>query len=234
MEKHDHHGAGWVGGLQQRVVDWYAKYGRDFPWRKTSNPYYILVAEVLLRRTQADRVVGPYLEFTAKYPTMGDLAAADVACLRDWFKPLGLVNRADRLVEAARVTVEQHGGELPQSLNQLIGLPGLGEYSARAVLCTAYGAPVPMVDESSGRLLRRLLGLSSVRPAYSDKKLRAQAEKLIPAETGKAFNLGLLDIAAALCRMSAPECVHCPLRMFCNWAKQVEVGQGEASVYARA
>ena len=234
MEKHDHHGAGWVGGLQQRVVDWYAKYGRDFPWRKTSNPYYILVAEVLLRRTQADRVVVPYLELIAKYPTIGDMAAADVVWLRDRFKPLGLVNRADRLVEAARDTVEQHGGELPQSLNQMIGLPGLGEYSARAVLCTAYGTPVPMVDESSGRLFRRLLGLSSVGPAYSDKKLRAQAEKLIPVETGKAFNLGLLDIAAAFCRVSGPKCVHCPLRIFCSWTNQAEVGQGEVSVYARA
>ena len=118
----------------------------------------MLVAEVLLRRTQAERVAGPYLDLVARYPYARDMADADVAWLREWFRPLGLVSRADLLIDAAKAILEKHGGEVPRELAEIESLPGLGRYSARAVLCLAHGGAVPMIDESSGRLLRRLLG----------------------------------------------------------------------------
>ena len=205
----------WVGGLHCTVEEWFKRNGRDFPWRQSSNPYHILVAEVLLRRTQAHRVVGPYIELLELYPDIRDLAKADASWLREWFRPLGLVNRADSLVEAANTILEQHGGEVPRELDEIENLPGMGRYSARAVHCLAHAGAEPMIDESSGRLLRRLLGLRSSGPAYSDKALMERAQRLMPCDGSRRFNLGLLDIAAAYCHVGSPGCLDCPLRGLC-------------------
>lgn len=208
-------GADRVELLHCIVKDWFAQNGRDFPWRQTSNSFHILIAEVLLRRTQAHRVVGPYLDLIGRYPNVRDMAEADVTRLRRWFRPLGLVSRADRLVEAANAILEQHGGEVPEDLREIERLPGLGRYSACAVHCLAHDGAAPMIDESSGRLLRRLLGLSSPGPAYSDKGLFDRVQSLVPCHASRRFNLGLLDIAAAYCHPGSPECAPCPLRRLC-------------------
>ena len=208
-------GADWVELLRRTVDEWFEENGRDFPWRQSSNSFHILIAEVLLRRTQAHRVVRPYLDLIRRYPDIRDMAEADVTWLREWFRPLGLVNRAHRLVEAANTILEQHGGEVPKELSEIESLPGLGRYSACAVLCLAYARAAPMIDESSGRLLRRLLGLNSTAPAYSDKGLFDRVQSLIPCDASRRFNLGLLDIAAAYCHVGSPECLQCPLRSLC-------------------
>lgn len=220
----------WVSELRQTVVAWFRTSGRVFPWRQSSDSFHLLVAEVLLRRTQAQRVAGPYVELIGRYPRAQDMANADLPCLRLWFRPLGLVGRADLLVDAAKSIVEQHGGEVPRDLGEIERLPGLGTYSARAVHCQAHGGSVPMVDESSGRLLRRLLGLSSPGPAYSDRELLRHAEALVPYEESKAFNLGLLDIAAAYCHVSSPSCVDCPLISLCGQGRRLAVNGPTARV----
>ena len=207
--------ADWVEHLRCTAEEWFERNGRDFPWRQSMNSFHILVAEVLLRRTQAHRVVGPYLELIERYPDIRDMAEADPTWLRKWFRPLGLVNRADHLVEAANTILRRHGGEVPQDLGEIEDLPGLGRYSACAVLCLAHAGAAPMIDESSGRLLRRLLGLNSTEPAYSDKDLFRRAQRLVPYGASRTFNLGLLDIAAAYCHVSSPDCVQCPLRSLC-------------------
>ena len=212
--------AKWVSLLQCAVQGWYSSSGRRFPWRNSSNPFHILVAEVLLRRTQAKRVAGPYQVLVERYPRAQDMAAADVARLRAWFRPLGLVRRADLLVEAAKSILTRHGGMVPRELSEIEELPGLGRYTARAVLCLAYGESVPMIDESSGRLLRRLLGLARNGPAYSDRSLYRHAEKLVPKRECRAFNLGLLDVAAAFCHVNSPDCLQCPLRDLCCQGRQ--------------
>ena len=201
--------------LRQIVLDWFSKNGRDFPWRNTDNAFFILIAEALLRQTQAERVVEPYLALVSKFPNPQLMALANVAQLREWFHPLGLVRRADRLVESSKILVRDFGGRVPDSLVQLKGLPGLGEYSARAVLCLAYNIQVPMIDEGSGRVLRRILNLNSKRPAYSDRKLIATTEKMLPKEFARNFNLGLIDIAAFYCHVKNPSCLLCPLTKDC-------------------
>ena len=202
--------------LQDAVLSWFVTCGRDFPWRNTRNAFYILIAEVLLRQTQAERVVKPYLELVSKFPNPQSMTEADVAELRDWFHPLGLVKRADRLVETARILVRDFGRKVPRELEQLKNLPGFGEYSARAILCLAYNIQVPMIDEGSGRVLRRVLNLHSNRPAYSDRHLIAFAEKLLPKGLARDFNLGLIDIAAIYCHSKNPECAPCPLLKVCS------------------
>ena len=209
-------GADCVSLLHRTVEEWFSKSGRDFAWCQSSSSFHVLVAEVLLRRTQTDRVVGPYLELLDRYQDTRDMAEADVAWLSVWFRPLGLVNRVNFLVDAAKAIVERHGGKVPRDLSQIESLPGLGQYSARAVLCLAHGGAVLMIDESSGRLFRRLLGLSCTGPAYSDHRLLKHIEALVPQETSRASNLGMLDIASDYCHVNSPDCVQCPLRSLCS------------------
>ena len=207
--------AEWTNRFQRAVLTWFARQGRDFPWRHTSNPFHVLMAEVLLRQTQAERVAKPYLELIGRYPDAYAMAQADVDELREWFKPLGLVKRGDRLVRAAQILVNDHGGQVPNDLQTLMALPGLGVYSARAILCLAFDEPFPMIDEASGRVLRRVLGDVSDRPAYSDSKLLKAAAELLPSETSREFNLALLDIAAGYCHPRSPTCDRCPLLNSC-------------------
>jgi A/G-specific adenine glycosylase len=202
--------------LQDAVLRWFASCGRDFPWRNTHNAFHILIAEVLLRQTQAERLVKPYLELVSKFPNPQSMTEADVAELRDWFHPLGLVKRADRLVETAKILVCDFGRKVPRELEQLKDLPGLGDYSARAVLCLAYNIQVPMIDEGSGRVLRRVLNLRSNKLAYSDRQLIAIAERVLPKGLARDFNLGLIDIAAMYCHSKNSECAPCPLLKVCS------------------
>ena len=204
-----------IRSFQSTVLGWFQEHGRDFPWRSTDNAFFIFVAESLLRQTQAVRVVEPYLTLTSMFPNPESMAQANVARLRKWFHPLGLVKRADYLIDASKILVSDFAGQVPDRLEQLKELPGLGEYSARAVLCLAYNIQVPMIDESSGRVLRRVLNLHSKRPAYSDRHLIAFAEKLLPKGLARDFNLGLIDIAAIYCHSRNAECAPCPLLKVC-------------------
>lgn len=206
--------------LRESVLKWYQANGRRFPWRQTSDPFHILLAECLLRQTQATRLRKPYLELTSKYPSANILAKASVDELRDWFRPLGLVKRADRLVQAARILVESFAGQVPRNLEALASLPGVGIYSARAILCLGFGEPYPMVDEGSGRVLRRVLGMAPLGPAYCDSRLLQVAAAMLPEASPKEFNLGLIDIAAAFCCSTITKCKECPLLAICSHCAQ--------------
>ena len=202
--------------LAASVVDWFCTNGRDFPWRQTKNSFHILIAEVLLRQTQAPRVVGPYVDLISTYPDPESLATADVNSLRNWFRPLGLIKRADHLIECARFLMREYDGQVPRDLKQLESLPGIGRYSARAILCMAFQRPEPMVDEGSGRVLRRVLGFEATGPAYLDETLLSAVEEVVPLDSGSQFNLGLIDIAAAYCHSRTPHCLECPLLRHCS------------------
>ena len=202
--------------LATSVVSWFRSNGREFPWRDTRNPFHILIAEVLLRQTQAARVVGPYAHLVTTFPDPASLAEADIEALRQWFRPLGLVQRADRLVECARHLVRDYEGQVPQDLHYLQSLPGIGRYSARAILCMAFEDSIPMIDEGSGRVLRRVLGFPGAGPAYSDSRLADSANGLIPSRNAREFNLGLIDIGSAYCRPNKPDCPRCPLLPDCS------------------
>lgn len=203
--------------LQRLAVSWYNNNARHFPWRDTANPFHILVAEILLRQTQAGRVADPYLELISMYPDPATLAGTNPIKLRRWIGPLGLVKRADYLIIASRQILDLHDGLVPRDLDSLTKLPGIGIYSARAILCLAFGEAVPMVDESSGRLLRRVLGLQPKGPAYADRRLMEIVGPLIPKDRPRDFNLALLDIAAAVCKPKNPRCPLCPLAEICEY-----------------
>ncbi|MYA50685.1 MAG: hypothetical protein F4045_05870 [Chloroflexi bacterium] len=201
--------------LLTSVVSWFRSNGREFPWRETLDPFHVLIAEVLLRQTQSARVVGTYTHLVAAYPDPASLAECNVDDLRKWFKPLGLVQRADRLVECSRRLVEDYQGQVPRNLRDLQSLPGIGRYSARATLCMAFNHPLPMIDEGAGRVLRRVLGLSDTGAAYSDVRLAASWEQFRPGSHAREFNLGLIDISAAHCHSRKPDCRSCPILAVC-------------------
>ena len=213
----------WAEEFTHITLDWFNAHGRTFPWRTTSNPFHILIAETLLRQTQADRVVRPYQELVNRYPDPHNLAKADVGSLRNWFRPLGLFKRSYFLVQAAKEIVNHYDGELPTDLKTLLQLPGVGIYSACAIHCIAFGSPLPMIDESSGRLLRRVLGLGYTGPAFSDRRLFEKVETMFAKLITKTFNFGLLDLAARYCRPKSPNCCVCPLHNLCTYAKTTKL-----------
>jgi A/G-specific adenine glycosylase len=195
---------------------WFAHYGRGFPWRRTRNPYRVLVAEVLLRKTRAADVVDVYREVVQTWPTVTHLAHCRLGALRRIIAPIGLPGRARAMRQAARLACSQHGGRIPNTRSDLARLPGVGDYIAAAVLCFARGAAVPLVDGGIGRVLGRAFSVPpSGRPAYLDDRLWALADVLLPASGARNHNLALLDLAALVCRRVQPSCDSCPVRNIC-------------------
>ncbi len=199
---------------QRRVLEWAEGQRRDYPWRRTRDPWLVLVAEVMLQQTQADRVVAHYERFTADHPTPQSCAAAPLdVVLRAW-SGLGYPRRARNLRRSAQLVVERHDGVVPDDLDALLDLPGVGPYTARAVLAFAYERDVAVVDTNTGRVLARRAG-ERLTPA----RAQALADEWVPAGDGWAWNQGLLDLGALRCRPVDPACTGCPVRRTCAWAR---------------
>lgn len=200
-----------VAETQRAVLDWYAANGRDLAFRRTTDPWAILVSEVMAQQTQAARAAEAWQRFMAAYPTPASLAAASPAdVIRAW-RGLGYNRRALALHRAARVIVEEHGGLVPDSLEALVALPGIGPYTARAVLAIAFDRPVAALDVNVRRVLGRAFALDAVRP--TDRQSAADA--LVPPGRAADWTHALMDIGAAFCRPREPRCDACPLREMC-------------------
>ena len=209
--------------LQESLLDWYAANQRDFPWRKTNNPFEILLAEKLLQQTKArDIVVSIYTNLLAKYPTAQALTNATAEELREIIQPLGLAYRASEIRQMAAEIVELYGGEVPSNLKELLNLTGVGDYCARAVLSFAYNQDVPIVDTNIARFLHRLCGIKEPLPTNPARKkyLRSLATQLLPENRARDFNLAMLDVCAAVCTSKNPKCYTCPLQEFCAYAQE--------------
>jgi A/G-specific adenine glycosylase len=211
---------------RERLLAWYAAHGRDLPWRHTRDPYAILVSEVMLQQTQVDRVLPKYHEFLARFPTLAALAAATAAdVIRAW-APLGYNVRAVRLHQIARQAVAEHGGSLPSTLEGLLALKGIGRYTAGAIACFAYGAPVATVDTNIRRVLWRVF--RGVEPAVWPTGQRAAREALalaewaLPAGAAYDWQQALMDLGATVCLSRRPACERCPMASCC--AALAEVG----------
>jgi A/G-specific adenine glycosylase len=202
--------------FQRRLLAWYARHGRDLPWRRTRDPYRVLVSEVMLQQTQVERVVPKYREFLARYPTLDALAAADPGEVRALWYPLGYNARPFRLHQVARETVARYGGRLPDRAEDLRRLPGIGRYTAGAVLAFAFGRDAAILDTNVRRVLSRVfLGPRRLRRLRGDKAFWDLAGALVPPGRGYDFNQALMDFGATWCTPRAPRCPRCPMRPFC-------------------
>ncbi len=193
------------------VLAWGALDLRDLPWRRDRDPWRILVAEVMLQQTQADRVIPKWTAFLSVFPTASACAAAPLADVLRLWQGLGYPRRARNLHLAASVVVDEHGGCLPDDLDRLLALPGIGPYTARAVLAFAFERDVAVVDTNIARILARSSG-ERLTPA----RAQAAADELVPTGQGWLWNQVLMDLGATVCR-PAPRCDACPLAPSCRW-----------------
>ena len=201
--------------FQNRLLKWYREHGRDLPWRRTANPYKILVSEVMLQQTQVERVIPKYHEFLEKYPTLSALAAAEPEEVRKAWYPLGYNIRPYRLHSIACEAVERYGGNIPKKHDELMSLKGIGRYTAGAVRSFAYNLDAPILDTNVMRVLHRIF-VGTGDPKAQKAKLWALAEKSIPKGKGYDFNQALMDFGAMLCKARKPYCLLCPMREFCK------------------
>lgn len=213
-----------IGNIQRKLLKWFSKNGRSFPWRQSEEPYHILVAEKLLQQTVArDHVVKAYKTIITQYPTIMDLAKANIKNIESVIHPLGLIYRAKEFLLLANEIVIKHYGEIPNELDELLTLHGIGDYSARAILSFAFNQDISIVDTNIARLIHRLFGLKepiSKNPARN-KKIREFADKLIILGNSKKFNLALLDLCALICKDSSPKCTSCPLKNSCEYGRAI-------------
>ena len=201
--------------FQLRLLKWYAEYGRDLPWRRTSDPYKILVSEVMLQQTQVDRVIPKYHEFLQRYPTLKDLAKAAPEKVRQTWFPLGYNVRPYRLHSIACEAVEQYGGQIPRDAEKLQAMKGIGRYTAGAVRSFAFNEDAPILDTNVIRVLHRVF-LAEGDPKTQKTKLWAMSEALIPKGKRYDFNQALMDFGAIVCTARKPYCLLCPMRDFCK------------------
>ncbi|HEY1988916.1 MAG TPA: A/G-specific adenine glycosylase [Acidimicrobiales bacterium] len=185
----------------------------DLPWRATRDPWAVLVSEVMLQQTQVSRVVPAYRSFLGRFPTPTDCAAASLGdVLRAW-QGLGYNRRARSLHRAAGVMVERHGGEVPAGLADLLALPGVGAYTARAVSAFSFEVDIGVVDTNAGRVLSRAVAGQPLTPSDAQRLVDA----MVPGGRAWAFNQALLDLGATLCGATNPGCDGCPIRKRCRW-----------------
>ena len=202
--------------FQRRLLAWYRRHGRDLPWRRTRAPYRVLVSEIMLQQTQVDRVIPKYRQFLRRYPSLRALAAAPVEDVRRLWYPLGYNVRPLRLHAIACETVARYGGRLPASAEALRALPGVGRYTAGAVLSFAFGRDVAVLDTNVRRVLTRVfLGPRRAARLRGDRALWQLAERLVPTGRAYDFNQALMDFGATWCTPRRPRCSACAMRDFC-------------------
>lgn len=199
------------------LLTWYATEQRDLPWRATSDPYAILVSEIMLQQTQVDRVLPKYQQFLSAFPSLADLAAAPTAEVISVWVPLGYNMRAVRLQSLARQVIEQYGGRIPDTIDELLTLKGIGRYTAGAIACFAYHQQVATVDTNIRRVLHRIfIGLEQPDARLNDAQMLALAEQVLPEGEAYNWNQALMDLGATICTSNNPRCTECPMQKTCQ------------------
>ena len=200
-----------------RLLSWWKQNKQSFPWRSSSDPYQILIAEILLRKTTAKQVAKIYKNFLRLFPSPKSLAEADVENLEEALKPLGMYRvRAKLLKKIGEILDQRFAGKVPDTKDGLLLLPGVKEYVANAVLCFAYNKDVPLVDTNAVRIFQRVFGFKSEKKRVKDDPaIWKFAEAVTPPGRAKDFNLALIDFAHKVCRPKTPDCRSCTMRDVC-------------------
>lgn len=209
----------------QIVIDWQARHGRnDLPWQRESNPYHVLVSELMLQQTQVQTVI-PYFErWISRFPDISALSAASEDEVMQLWQGLGYYRRARNLHAAATTVVNHYGGQLPVSATELREIPGIGPYTVGAIRAFAYDAPGAIVDGNVKRFFARLFRLPFlVNKSSHDRYFWALAEHYTPQSRNRRFAQGLLDLGATLCKPKQPDCEVCPFQARCLSLKHDEV-----------
>ena len=203
--------------FRDRLLTWYRRHGRDLPWRKTRNPYHILVSEIMLQQTQVDRVLPKYAEWLIKYPSFEALATAPEREVADTWYPLGYNIRPKRLQTIARESVARYGGQLPADEETLLSFKGIGAYTAGAIRSFAFRERAAILDTNVARVLFRVfIGDGDPKGHAMKRHLWRVSETLVPIRHVFDFNQALMDFGAMVCVARNPKCLVCPMAKNCR------------------
>jgi A/G-specific adenine glycosylase len=195
--------------MRRRLLRWYETNRRDLPWRRSNDPYAIWIAESMLQQTQVKTVLPYYERFMKSLPTLEALDRAPMPKVLALWSGLGYYRRAENLKRAAHEMIHHYGGKIPASYDSLRSLPGIGDYTAGAVMSIAFGRPFPAVDGNAQRVLQRYFG------AKTKTELQAVAWRIVPRSRPGDFNQGLMELGATICVSHRPNCLRCPLAPDC-------------------
>ena len=202
--------------FRRTLLAWYRRHGRSLPWRETSDPYHVLVSEVMLQQTQVDRVLPKYEEWLGKYPTVEALASARPADVRRTWRPLGYNIRPARLQAIARETVASYGGKLPDDPETLGRFKGIGQYTLGAVLSFGFRKRAAILDTNVARVLYRVFVDEGDPKSHGMKKhLWTVSRAVLPQRDFYDFNQALMDLGATVCTARKPDCARCPMKRQC-------------------
>ena len=207
----------WRRTLRRRCLHWYSDNARDLPWRHSSDPYEIWISEIMLQQTQVATVIPYYKKFLAAFPTCLELASADEQHVLGLWEGLGYYRRARQLHQAAMIVRDNHGGKFPTTFNEVHNLPGIGRYTAGAILSISLNQPHPIVEANTIRLYCRLLGYDADVTAKDAQHLFwTFADWILPNRNCSDFNQSLMEIGSLICEPRNPNCNSCPLNRICK------------------
>ena len=207
--------------FRRRLLRWFRKHGRDLPWRRTRDPYAVLVSEFMLQQTQVSRVESYWPRFLARFPTIGALARARPSSVRESWEGLGYYRRAVNLHKLAQVITDEQDGQIPMGTEALRRLPGIGRYTAGAVASFAFERAEPAVDTNVARVLRRAFH-PRARGAAGERRLWEAAAGLHTrhGHSAWAFNQAIMELGALICTARVAKCGECPVRAACKTGKR--------------
>lgn len=224
--------ASWLRSFRRRLVAWFDQNARKLPWRRNRDPYAVWVSEIMLQQTQVGTVVGYFDRFLAAFPTIEALAAADEHDVLRLWEGLGYYRRARQLHRAAQIVVAEHDGRFPSDRSMVDRLPGIGRYTAGAILSIAFDAREPILEANTLRLFSRLLAYDGdPRSTAGQQILWAMAEAVLPKRGSGHLNQALMELGSEVCDARTPRCEGCPVAMLCRAnqeGRQLEIPRPKA------
>jgi len=206
-----------IGLFRKSLLLWFKKNKRDYPWRKTHNPFQVLIAEMMLQRTRVDQVSSVYNDFFSEFNSPEEVAHTDLKKLRKILYPIGLKWRVRNFKNVCRSLIKNFNGKIPDIRSDLLLLPGVGEYIAGIVLSIAFNKPEWIIDSNVVRVFKRYFGILTTKEGRRDKHIIRLAQIYIIVREPKKANLALLDFAALICAPKNPKCTLCPLSNTCDY-----------------
>jgi len=225
--------------FRRRLLRWFRRHGRDLPWRRTRDPYHVLVSEFMLQQTQVSRVEAYYHRFLERYPTVEALARSEPAMVRESWAGLGYYRRAAHLHRLARTVVDEHAGVIPADPALLLLLPGVGRYTAGAVASFAYERATPAIDTNVARVIRRAFH-PTAKERVPTRLLWETGAAILPGRGGRAawaFNQAIMELGALICTARVAKCEECPVRAACGTGRRTSgrtVGRSDGQTVRRS
>jgi len=203
--------------LQHNILDWFQEHARDLPWRTTYSPYHVWISEIMLQQTQMDRVVDYFNRWISRFPGIASVASADEEEVLKLWEGLGYYARVRNIMRTARILMTEHSGQIPADYVKLLRLPGIGNYTAGAIMSIAFNKEYPLVDANIERIFARLFNLDNpVKEKNTHSFIWRKAREALPQGRPREFNQALMELGALVCISRNPRCSICPIRNECK------------------